>query len=308
MRLTLVASFALLALVLAGCTGPTKALEIQQAGSSTVLPIAAAWAEEFGKGKRDVRFVVVGGGSGAGFQKFCRGEVTVADASRPIKDSETKDCLARGITPFPIEVAIDGLAVVVSKENTFLTNLTVQELNRIWTSNASKRATHWNQLRQDWPEQPIRLFGPGTDSGTYDYFVEVIVHPFDGKNATTTKEFQPNEDDNVLVQGVRSNPHALGYFGLAYATNNADTLRIVPIDEGKGEGPVEPTPANVESGKYRPLSRPLYMYTDGPPNGTLARYFEYGLGPEGQALVQEVGYIPLPLATRESQLARIRGD
>lgn len=299
-----------LASVLAGCTstggpGGESTVTYRQAGSSTVLPVAQAWAEEHPV--EGARFVVAGGGTGAGFKQFCRGEIEVADASRPIKASEAADCANASVSPFEIQIAIDGLAVVVPRSNTFVDHLTVQELNKIWTADASKQAKTWSDVRAGWPAEKIALFGPGPDSGTFDYFVEVIVQPFDGKESKGRSDYTPSEDDNVLVQGVSRSPYGLGYFGLAYAHENADKVRAVAIDEGKGAGPVEPTPANVEGGRYSPLARPIFMYTDGKPSGALQSYFEWALGDEGQALVEEVGYIKLPAAQRDAALAKVRG-
>ncbi len=278
-----------------------------QAGSSTVLPIAEVWAEDFGD-LTGVEFVVSGGGTGAGFKQFCRGEIDVSDASRPIKSSEADECKTVGVTPFEINVAIDGLAVVVSERNTFVDHLTVAELNRIWTADAGKQANRWRDLRPGWPDEPIVLYGPGTDSGTFDYFVEVIIHPFDGKETKGRSDYNPSEDDNVLVQGVASSPYALGYFGLAYVSENADRIKAVPIDdETGGEGPVAPTADAVESGRYQPLARPIFMYSNGKPTGNLLKYFEFGLSEEGQALVTEVGYVKVPAPARAATLAKIRG-
>jgi phosphate transport system substrate-binding protein len=290
----------LTAIVLSGCTGGGEIY--RQAGSSTVLPIAQAWAEEFEAKQSGVSFVVSGGGTGSGFQQFCKGEIQIADASRPIKDSEKTECAKNGIDPFELEIAIDGLAVVVSKQNTFVHELTVEELNRIWTANTSKQANKWSDLRPQWPDQRIELYGPGTDSGTFDYFVEVIIHPFDGKSAKTRSDYTPSEDDHILVQGVRSNAYALAYFGLAYVRDNQATIRALAIDKGEGGGPVEPSASNVESGKYQPLARPIFMYTNGKPTAVLLDYFKFGLGAEGQALVADVGYIPLPAAKRQHML------
>ena len=300
------------AVALAGCASDRGAGAdglsgtYRQAGSSTVLPIAQAWAEEFNAIHPDVQMVVSGGGTGAGFKQFCRGEVDIADASRPIKEAEAAECQAADVTPYEVQVAIDGLAVVVAKSNEFVDHLTVEELNRIWTADAGRQANTWRDLRPAWPDERIDLFGPGTDSGTFDYFVEVVVQPFDGKESKGRSDYTPSEDDNVLVQGVSRSPHGLGYFGLAYAHENADKVRIVPIDEGKGAGPVEPTPENVESGRYSPLARPVYMYVDGKPTGALLAYFEFGLGDDGQALVEEVGYIRIPAADREAILQELR--
>lgn len=277
----------------------------KQAGSSTVLPVALAWAEEFGAMHRDVELVVSGGGTGAGFKQFCRGELDISDASRPIKDSEKQECAAAGIQPFEVQVAIDALAVVVSTQNTFATDLKVEELNRIWTADPAKQADRWNELRPEWPDQEIELYGPGTDSGTFDYFIEVIIHPFDGSSSKGRSDYTPSEDDNIIVQGIASSPYALGYFGLAYVHENAHKVKAVPIDEGKGKGPVAPGAEAVETGAYTPLARPIYMYTNGKPQGALLEYFRWGLGDEGQALVEEVGYLPLPAEKQQQMLAAI---
>lgn len=266
---------------------------VDQAGSSTVLPIAEAWAEEFG---RDIgaNIVVSGGGSGAGIAKFCRGELDIADASRPMRQSEIDTCKGIGIDAYEMTVAIDGLSVVVSKDNNFVDCLTTAQLHKMWTADASKQVNKWNQIDATWPDAKIELFGPGTDSGTYDYWREVIIAPNDGSSATTRPDYTASEDDNVLVNGVSSKVHGIAFFGLAYYEENADQLSLVKIDEGKGKGCVEPTAANVESGEYSPLSRPLFMYTKGKPTGVIQKYFEKAYSEDGQALVEEVGYIRLP--------------
>jgi phosphate transport system substrate-binding protein len=202
----------------------------------------------------------------------------------------------------------------VSKQNTFVDNLKVSELNRIWTANQSRQANTWKDLRPEWPDQRIELFGPGTNSGTFDYFVEAIITPFDGSTSKGRSDYTPSEDDHVLVQGVAGTSRGLAYFGLAYAEESADRLRVVPIiqdtkDGGKtfiaGAAPIAPTPANVESGAYAPLSRPLFMYTSGAPQGPLKEWFTLGLSDAGQEIVSEVGYVKLPEAKRAEILARL---
>ncbi|MEA3135914.1 MAG: phosphate transport system substrate-binding protein [Thermoplasmata archaeon] len=295
-----------------GCPSGGSKTKLVQAGSSTVLPIAEAWAEEFAR-CINADITVGGGGTGAGFQKFCRGELDISDASRPIRPaaapgaapSETDTCKAAGIEPFEVQIAIDGLSIVVADDNTFVQCLTVAQLNKIWTADKSKQVSKWRQLDPSWPDETIELFGPGTDSGTYDYFREVIVRAIDGSTAEPRSDFTPSEDDNVLVQGVASSEHAMGYFGLAYFEENQDKLNIVKVDDGKGNGCVEPTPANVESGKYAPLSRPLFMYTDGKPSGTMQAYFQQGLSQDGQDIVEEVGYIGLPAPKLAEMRAKI---
>ena len=321
MKPTLVIAATLL-LLASGCTAPTSSAQcepkanlqdIKIDGSSTVYPVAQAWAEEYAA-CAGLRPAVAFSGTGGGFQKFCRGETQVSDASRPIKSSERAECEKNGIHPFEIQVAIDGLAVVVPTSNTFVDHLSVTELNRMWTQNVTKQANRWSEVRDGWPNEPIKLFGPGTNSGTFDYFIEVIIHPFDGSSTKGRSDYTPSEDDNVLVQGVEGNTYALGYFGLAYARENADKLRIVPILQDTKDGgkthiqdaqPVEPSETNVVSGKYAPLSRPLFMYTDGKPTGAMAEWLSYGLSPEGQDVVAEVGYVRLNEAVREQQLALV---
>lgn len=287
--------------------------QVDMDGSSTVYPIAEAWAERF-HSCLNLDVIVGFGGTGAGFKKFCRGEIDVSDASRPIKDAELADCRNAGIEPFEMQVAIDGLAVVVSTENTFVDHLAVTELNRIWTATASNQANTWRDLRPNWPADPIERYGPGTDSGTFDYFIEVIIHPFDGTTSKGRSDYTPSEDDNILVQGVASSGHALGYFGLAYVHENQDKIRAVPIKEDTTDGgkttnpdaePVAPTTETVEGGQYKPLARPLFMYTDGEPRDRLLEFFKLGLTDQGQALVEEVGYIKLPAAKRAEVLAQL---
>jgi phosphate transport system substrate-binding protein len=287
-------------MAMAGCTGT---VEFSIDGSSTVYPIAEAWASEVAK---DGILVSVSlSGTGGGFTKFCRGETQISDASRPIKDTEAAACASNGIEPMEFTVATDGLAVVVATSNSFVDHLTVEELNKIWTADSSKQMNTWKDVRDEWPDQKIDLFGPGTNSGTFDYFIEVIIHPFDGSETKGRSDYTPSEDDNVLVQGVAGSQYALGYFGLAYARENADRLRIVPIDEGEGDGPVLPSDENVESGKYSPLSRPLFMYTAGTPQAGVRAFLEFGLSPEGQQIVSEVGYVKMPEATRLEMLEKL---
>lgn len=286
------------------CESSGSRTTINQAGSSTVLPIAEAWAEEFGP-CLNAFIVVGGGGTGTGLSKFCKGELDVADASRPIKETEAAACETAGIEPFEVQVAIDGLSVVVSEDNDFVDCLTVQQLNRIWTADQSKRVYRWSELDPSWPDEEIDLYGPGTDSGTFDYFREVVIRAFDGSTAEMHQDFSSNENDNTLVTGIAESEHGLGYFGLAYFEENQDLLNLVKIDEGKGAGCVEATAANVESGLYSPLSRPLFMYTDGKPTGALNAYFEQALSTYGQDLVEEVGYIRLPAAKLDEMRAKI---
>lgn len=262
-------------------------------GSSTVFPISQAVAEEFQK-DRGGRVTVGISGTGGGFKKFCRGETAISDASRPIKDAEVEQCKAGGIEFIELPIAYDGLAVVVHKDNTWVDSMTPAELKTMWAPESQDKVKKWSQVRKGWPDKEFHLFGPGVDSGTYDYFTEAI----NGKEHASRGDFTSSEDDNVLVQGVSSDQNALGFFGLAYYEENQDKLKLVPIDDGKddnGKGPIAPSQETVAGGSYQPLSRPIFIYVD---SKAIARpevtaFVSYYLE-KGPALIKEVGYIPLP--------------
>jgi phosphate transport system substrate-binding protein len=216
-------------------------------------------AEEFKKEAGDVKVTVGLSGTGGGFKKYGRGETDINDASRPIKKSEDSLCQANGISSVELKVAYDGLAVVVSPENTWCKDMTVAELKMLWEPAAQGKITKWNQIRKDWPNQEIHLFGPGVESGTYDYFTEAVV----GKSHSSRGDYTASEDDNVLVQGIKSDKNALGFFGLAYFTENSDKLKLVGVDDGKddnGKGPILPSEETVKNKSYAPLGRPLFIY------------------------------------------------
>ena len=220
-------------------------------GSSTVFPISEALAEEFQISKRGKVRVTVGiAGTGGGFKKFCRGETDISNASRPISREEMDACKAAGIQYIEIPIAFDALTVVVNKENTWAKTMTIADLKKIWSPDAQGRVNNWNQVKSGYPNLKMMLFGPGTDSGTFDYFTEAV----NGKSKASRSDYSASEDDNTLVQGVENNKGGLGYFGFAYYTAHKDKLTAVAIDGGKG--PVEPTIANVLNGTYQPLSRP----------------------------------------------------
>ena len=277
--------------------------EIRMDGSSTLLPLSEAVAEEFQK-QRPSRVTVRASGTGGGFQKFCSGEVDLAGASRPIRPAEARACADKGVAFVEVAVAYDALSVVVNPQNSWVDFLTVEELKRMWAPDSQKRVTKWSQVRSSWPDEEIRLFGAGVDSGTYDYFTKAIV----GAEHASRGDYTSSEDDNVLVQGVSSDKLALGFFGYSYFAENAGKLRVVPIDDGiaaNGPGPVAPSPATVLAGTYQPLARPLFVYVSA---ASLAR-------PEVKELVgfyvanasrlaKEVGFIPLAASTSAAVQAR----
>ncbi|MDO8729866.1 MAG: PstS family phosphate ABC transporter substrate-binding protein [Candidatus Omnitrophota bacterium] len=263
-------------------------------GSSTVYPITEAVAEEFQIKNSDVRVTVGISGTGGGFKKFTRGETDISDASRPIKSSEDAAAVKNKIDYIELPVAFDGLAVLVHPSNTWAESITVKELKKLWEPAAQGKIMRWSDIRAGWPSDEIHLFGPGTDSGTFDYFTEVIC----GKSQSSRGDFTSSEDDNVLVQGIASDPLALGYFGLAYYEHNKDRLKLVAVDDqdsSNGAGPILPSTETVEGGTYQPLARPIFIYVsakaaDRPEVDEFVRFY-LDNAPE---LVKEVGYISLP--------------
>jgi phosphate transport system substrate-binding protein len=267
-------------------------------GSSTVFPITEAVAEEFQAAHPNTRVTVGISGTGGGFKKFCAGETDISDASRPIKDSERQMCAEAGIEPIEIRVAFDGLAVMVNPANDFAACMTVDELKRIWQPGST--VSRWSQVRDGWPDEEMKLYGPGTDSGTFDYFTEAIV----GEEDASRPDFTASEDDNVLVQGIAGDPYSLGYFGYAYYAENTDKLKLVAIDGGAGC--VEPTPATVDCGTYAPLSRPLFIYVaksalQKPQVTAFARYYLE----QARLLVPQVGYVALRDQQYQASLAEL---
>lgn len=279
--------FSLMA-VLASCFKDYKG-KIAIDGSSSVYPITEAVAEEFRILHRDIRITVGVSGTGGGFKKFARGETDISNASRPIKGSEIEACRKASISFIELPVAYDGLAVVVSPSNNFVDFLTVEELKKMWEPAAQGRITSWRQIRPSFPDVPLRLYGAGTSSGTYDYFTEAVV----GEAKSSRGDYTASEDDNVLVQGVSSDKGALGYFGLAYYEENKNKLKLVPIDGGKG--PVLPTDSTVRTGVYAPLSRPEFIYVKTQSAGLphVQDFIRFYLE-QAPILVKEVGYVPLP--------------
>lgn len=257
-------------------------------GSSTVYPITEAIAEEFRAEDKDVNVTIGVSGTGGGFQKFGRGEVDVTNASRPIKEDEKAAAEANNIGFVELEVAYDGLAVVVNPENDWVTCLTVEQLKKIWEPGAQGTITRWNQIDPSFPDEEIHLFGPGVASGTFDYFTEAIV----GKSGSSRGDYTASEDDNILVQGVSGDKYGLGFFGLAYFEENQDKLKMIGVDNG--EGCVEPNVETVSTGTYAPLSRPLYIYVNSSSiqNPKVVDFVNFYLN-EAPTLLKDVGYIPL---------------
>ena len=259
-------------------------------GSSTVYLTTEAVAEEFQKASRGRIRVTVGiSGTGGGFKKFCRGETDIADASRPILKEEIDLCQKNGIAYYELPIAFDAMTVAVSPKNTWVTSMTVEELKKMWEPAAQNKITRWNQVRSDWPDAPLVLFGPGSDSGTFDYFTDAIV----GKAKSSRGDYTASEDDNVIVQGIESNKNALGYMGFAYYIAQTEKLKALAII-GK-MGPVLPSAENVIKGIYQPLSRPLFIYVNeaAAKRTEVKEFVDYYLT-EGPKLIAEVRYIPLP--------------
>jgi phosphate transport system substrate-binding protein len=265
-------------------------------GSSTVYPITEAVAEEFRWVARKVKVTVGLSGTGGGFKKFSRGEIDMNDASRAIKPVEDSACKANGISYIELKVAYDGLAVVISPENTWCKDLTVAELKMIWEPEAQGKIKKWNQIRAEWPNEEIHLFGAGVESGTYDYFTEVSV----GKSHSSRGDYTASEDDNVLVQGIKSDKYALGFFGLAYYTENQDKLKLVAIDNGNGA--VLPSDETVKNKTYSPLGRPLFLYVNSKAivRPEVQEFLDFYLE-NTKTLTSDVGYISLTAEELEKE-------
>lgn len=283
---------------MAGC-GRNEQQTIRVDGSSTVFPISEAVAEEFQAAHPGVRVTVGVSGTGGGFQKFVQGEIDISDASRPIKPEERVRAGEAGISFIEIPVAYDGLSVLVNPENDWVDYLSVEELRRIWEPGSEVEL--WSDVRPEWPDREIVLVGPGTDSGTFDYFTETIM----GESGASRSDYMPSEDDNVLVQAIAGERDGLGYFGYAYYVENEDRLRAVPIRAEGSDEAVAPTFDTIANGSYQPLARPEFIYVSGdaaerPEVQDFVRFYLT----EGQALVREVGYVPLPERAYELALER----
>ncbi len=273
-------------------------------GSSTVYPITEAVAEEFQKIQPGVKVSVALSGTGGGFKKFGRAETDINDASRPIKPAEDSLAKSNNVSYVELMVAYDGMAVIVHPENTWCNDMTVAELKMLWAPEAQGKITRWNQIRASWPNEEIHLFGPGVESGTYDYFTEVIV----GKSHSSRGDFTASEDDNVLVQGVSTDKNALGFFGMAYYEENMDKLKVIGVDDGNpdnGTGPVLPSVETVKNKTYTPLGRPLYIYVNSAAatRKEVQEFVTFYLD-QASALAAEVGFIPLA----DDELAAVKAS
>lgn len=275
---------------IAGIGNTNAADTIKIDGSSTVYPITEAVAEDFQIAKKGKIRVTVGiSGTGGGFKKFCRGEIAISNASRPIQQKEIAKCKKAGVEFVEMPVAFDALTVVINPKNDWSKTITVAELKKMWEPAAQNKITKWNQINPAWPDTEFKLYGPGADSGTFDYFTEAIV----GKSKSSRGDFTASEDDNVLVQGVTRDKNALAYFGFAYYVENQKKLKAVSINGGNGG--VLPSSETVENGTYQPLSRPIFIYV----NVKVAKkpevreFIDFYMT-KGPALVKEVQYFPLP--------------
>ncbi len=269
----------------------TSADVIKVDGSSTVFPITEAVAEDFQASTKNTVKVTVGiSGTGGGFKKFCRGDTDISNASRPISKSEMDACAKAGIKYIELPIAFDALTVVVNNKNTNLKQITVDQLKKMWAAESQNVVMNWNQIDPSFADQKLKLYGPGSDSGTFDYFTEAV----NGKAKSSRGDYTASEDDNVLVQGVSRDAGALGYFGYAYYVANKNKLRALPIVNKQGEA-VLPSPESVMNGKYNPLSRPLFIYVADKSlnNPNVAKFLEFYMKNAGK-LATEVKYISLP--------------
>lgn len=299
---------AVLGIVLSGCGQGNKNTEngaealtgnVQIDGSSTVYPITEAIAEEFRAEQPEVRVTVGVSGTGGGFKKFGRGEIDINDASREIKEDEVAAAKENNIEYVGLSVAFDGLAVLANTENDWIEDITVEELKKIWEPAAQGNILKWNQVRPEWPNEEIHLYGPGVASGTYDYFTEAVV----GESGASRGDYTASEDDNVLVQGITNDKNALGFFGLAYYEENQQKLKLIGVDNGNGA--VFPSFETVKEGEYAPLSRPVFIYVSSKAvkNPAVVAFVNFYLETAAE-LVQDVGYIALTEAEYQEQIEK----
>lgn len=291
------------AVLIAAACHSSSADVIRVDGSSTVYPLTEAVAEEFLRGSPDARITVGVAGTGGGFKRFCRGEIDIANASRPISPSEQAACADSGIAFLEIPVAYDGITVVVHPANDWVADLTVDELGRLWRHEAEGKVLRWSDLRTGFPHRDIRLYGAGVDSGTFDYFTEAVT----GTARDSRGDYTSSEDDNTLVQGVAGDEGALGFFGFAYFEENRTRLRAVPIRPTSDARPIAPDVESIRTGAYRPLSRPVFIYvgTSAFTRTDVQAFVAFYLTHVG-VLARDVGYVPLGEETARRVLARVR--
>ena len=279
--------------ILMGCTpkGSIESSPIQIDGSSTVYPITQELRKKYQASTQETVDITVDfSGTSGGFRKFCQGEIDINNASRPIQVEEMRACNQQKIRYIELPIAFDAITVVVNLQNDWLERITIEELKKIWTPTAEQKITRWNQIRADLPNQPLNLYGPGADSGTFDYFTEAVV----GIAGASRSDYLQSEDDDILVQGVRQDPNSLGYFGLAYYEQHSKDMKAVAIDGGSG--PVLPSRETVEQAQYQPLARPLFIYINAVSaqnNPALPKFIDFYLE-QAPEIIPEVGYIPLP--------------
>jgi len=284
------------------CGVASAQITIKIDGSSTVQPITAAVAEQFEKANPGIKVEVGTSGTGGGFKKFVRGDIDIANASRPILAAEMSEAKKAGIEFIEIPIAFDALTVMVHPANTFVDQITVAELKKIWGPDAKDTILRWSQVRAGWPDETLSLYGPGTDSGTFDYFTEAVV----GKAKSCRSDFTASENDNTLVQGISRDVHALGYFGYAYYVANPGKLNAVPVVNPSSGKAVLPSEATVHDGSYVPLSRPLFIYVNrkAVEKPEVRRFLAYFLK-EGASQVTKVGYVPLTDAAYKKAQERV---
>lgn len=274
---------------------------LESDGSSTVGPVTEAVIEEFAAVAPGITVTNGISGTGGGFERFTLGEIPIANASRPIADDEAAAAVENGVDYYRFDVAYDGISIVVSAENDFVESLTVEQLVQLWSADGG--VTNWSDLDPSFPEEPIELYGPGADSGTFDFFNEEVL----GEDVAVRTDYNPSEDDNVLVEGVAGSPNALGYFGYAYYEANADSLRLVPIDNG--DGPVEPSVETIGDGTYAPLSRPLFIYVNAESlqsDPAIQEFLRFYLASSAE-LSADVGYVALPGEIGAEQQSKLEG-
>lgn len=276
-------------------------------GSSTVFPISEAMAEEFQIANPGVRITVGASGTGGGFEKFCNGETQISDASREVSEEELAACAEAGIEMIEVPVATDALTVVVNNDNDWVDCMTIDQLNTIWSPDAEGTVTNWNQVDPSYPDAELVLYGPGTDSGTFDYFTDVV----NGEEGASRGDYTASEDDNVLVQGVEGDSNAMGYFGYAYYFENQDRMKAVEIDDGSGNC-VAPSEETVLAGEYTPFSRPLFIYVNASAyeeDPAVQAFVDFYLDPANEDFVAATGYVPLSDEKYDESLAAVKeGD